>query len=52
MGIAANGLYQLFGHPLMGGLRITLYNGVSDESVDAVIEFMKKFAQENRKDLK
>ena len=23
----ANGLHQLFGHPLMGGLRITLYNG-------------------------
>lgn len=41
------GIYQLFGHPLVGGLRITLYNGVAEESVDAVIKFMKKFAQEN-----
>ena len=45
----ASGLEQLFGHPLMGGLRITLYNAIHDESVDAVIKFMKDFAERNRK---
>lgn len=43
-----NGLQQLFGHPLMGGLRITAYNQIHDESVDAVLAFMKKFAEEHR----
>lgn len=44
----AQGIYQLFGHPLMGGLRITLYNGITDEAVDAVLKFMKTFEKENR----
>jgi phosphoserine aminotransferase len=38
-----NGILQLFGHPMMGGLRITLYNGIPDEAVDAVVGFMQKF---------
>jgi phosphoserine aminotransferase len=42
------GIYQLFGHPLMGGLRITLYNGITDDAVDAVLKFMKKFQKENQ----
>lgn len=41
-------IYQLFGHPLMGGLRITLYNGITDDAVDAVLKFMKKFQKENQ----
>jgi phosphoserine aminotransferase len=42
------GIFQLFGHPLMGGLRITLYNGISDDDVDKVIVFMKQFAEDNK----
>lgn len=37
------GLYQLQGHPLFGGLRVTLYNGIEDESVETLITFMKEF---------
>jgi len=38
------GLLQLCGHPWFGGLRITMYNGVADESVVKVAQFMKDFA--------
>jgi len=37
------GILQLFGHPMMGGLRITLYNGIPDDAVDAVVAFMKSY---------
>jgi phosphoserine aminotransferase len=37
------GLIQLFGHPVRGGLRVTLYHGVTDEAVDALIKFMSYF---------
>lgn len=47
-----NGIFQLFGHKLMGGLRITLYNGIRDESVEAVLEFMKHFAAKYEDKLK
>lgn len=39
----ANGIFQLFCHPLFPGLRVTLYNGVPDEAVDALHLFMLKF---------
>eukprot|EP00168_Porphyra_purpurea_P016165 TRINITY_DN515_c0_g1_i1.p1 TRINITY_DN515_c0_g1~~TRINITY_DN515_c0_g1_i1.p1 ORF type:complete len:337 (-),score=87.60 TRINITY_DN515_c0_g1_i1:61-1071(-) len=38
-----SGIYQLFCHPLFPGLRVTLYNGVPDEAIDALYRFMIKF---------
>lgn len=43
----ARGLHHLFGHPVSGGVRVTMYNWVRDESVDAVVAFMKEFAQQH-----
>lgn len=43
----AEGLFALFGHPIGGGVRITLYNGVPDAAVDAVIGFMQSFKAAN-----
>lgn len=40
------GLMQVFGHPLFGGQRITLYNNIADESVDEVIRYMSWFKQQ------
>jgi phosphoserine aminotransferase len=37
------GLFQVFGHPLFGGQRITLYNNVPDAAVDHVAQFMQQF---------
>ena len=42
------GLLQLFGHKVKGGLRVTLYNGVNDDSVGLVAQFMLQFAAANR----
>lgn len=39
------GLMQVFGHPLFGGQRITLYNNISDESVEQVCAYMQWFKQ-------
>jgi phosphoserine aminotransferase len=44
---ASQGLIQLFGHPVRGGLRVTLYHGVTDEAVDALVKFMRAFRQEH-----
>lgn len=41
------GLIQLFGHPVRGGLRVTLYHGISDSSVDALVRFMHHFRDQN-----
>jgi phosphoserine aminotransferase len=41
------GLFQLYGHPLFGGLRITLYNGVPDDAVHKLAQFMKDFHASN-----
>lgn len=43
----AAGLYALKGHRAVGGLRASLYNAVPEEAVDALIDFMKEFAQNN-----
>jgi len=40
-------LYNLAGHRSVGGCRASLYNGVPLEGVDALISFMKSFADEN-----
>jgi phosphoserine aminotransferase len=37
------GLLQLCGHPLFGGIRVTLYNNVPEHAVDRVLEFMNNF---------
>jgi len=44
---AEAGMLQLFGHPLFGGLRVTLYNGIPDEAVDKCAEFMMNFMQKH-----
>lgn len=41
------GLVGLKGYKLRGGIRASLYNGVSIEDTAALAEFMKKFAQNN-----
>lgn len=38
------GLYYLKGHKVIGGLRASTYNAVSEEAVDALVQFMKLFA--------
>ena len=42
----AAGLVNLEGHRSVGGMRASLYNGMSEAGVDALVEFMKEF--ENR----
>lgn len=43
----AAGLHHLYGHPISGGIRITMYNWVRDESVAAVVDFMVGFADKH-----
>lgn len=45
---AANGLANLKGHRLVGGLRASIYNAMPVEGVKALIEFMKKFEMEHK----
>ena len=45
---AANGLANLKGHRLVGGLRASIYNAMPVEGVKALVEFMKKFEAENK----
>jgi len=45
---SANGLVSLKGHRLVGGMRASIYNAMPAEGVDALIDFMKKFAAENK----
>lgn len=40
-----HGLHYLFAHPVSGGVRITTYNGVPDEALDAALAFMDTFRQ-------
>lgn len=44
-----NGLVQLKGHRSVGGMRASIYNAMPIEGVVALVEFMKKFEQENKK---
>lgn len=41
------GLLALKGHRLVGGMRASIYNAMPFEGVVALVEFMKKFAQQN-----
>lgn len=42
-----NGLYSLKGHRSAGGMRASIYNAMSYEGVEALVNFMKKFEKEN-----
>ena len=42
----ARGLVNLKGHRSVGGMRASLYNAVSEEGVDALIDFMASFEAE------
>ena len=41
------GLVNLKGHRSVGGMRASIYNAMPVEGVIALVEFMKKFEQEN-----
>lgn len=41
------GLVNLKGHRTVGGMRASIYNAMPVEGVEALIDFMKKFEQEN-----
>lgn len=41
----ANGLANLKGHKLVGGMRASLYNALPEEGVDCLISFMKDFSK-------
>lgn len=43
----AQGLLQLKGHKLVGGMRASIYNAMPIEGVQALLAFMQNFAQEN-----
>ena len=38
-----NGLANLKGHRFLGGMRASVYNAISEEGVDALIDFMQQF---------
>lgn len=40
-------MYQLKGHKLVGGIRVSLYNAISYENVTVLVKFMKLFQQQN-----
>ncbi|MEW5965122.1 MAG: 3-phosphoserine/phosphohydroxythreonine transaminase [Pseudomonadota bacterium] len=39
----SQGLLHLAGHPAVGGFRASLYNGISERAVDALVTFMNDF---------
>jgi phosphoserine aminotransferase len=45
----AAGLKNLKGHRSVGGMRASIYNAMPYAGVEALVEFMKKFAAENPK---
>lgn len=45
---AANGILSIKGHKLVGGMRASIYNAMPVEGIEKLIEFMKKFEQENK----
>ena len=42
------GFVNLKGHRSVGGMRASIYNAMPVEGVEALVEFMKKFEQENK----
>ena len=45
---AAQGLVNLKGHRLVGGIRASIYNAMPVSGVKALCEFMKKFEMEHK----
>lgn len=43
----SEGLYQLKGHRLVGGLRASIYNAMPYEGIEALVKFMEKFKNKN-----
>ena len=41
------GYDNLKGHKSVGGLRASVYNAMPKEGVEALVEFLKKFEEEN-----
>jgi phosphoserine aminotransferase len=46
---AAQGLVNLAGHRLVGGMRASIYNALPLEGVKALIQFMEQFEQRESK---
>ncbi len=44
----AEGLVNLNGHRSIGGMRASIYNAMPMEGVDKLLDFMKKFEEENK----
>ena len=42
------GLMALKGHRIVGGMRASIYNAMPIEGVKTLVDFMKKFEQENK----
>ncbi len=45
---ATYGIQNIKGHRSVGGMRASIYNAMPEKGVDALIEFMKKFEEENK----
>ena len=43
----AAGFVNLKGHRTVGGMRASIYNAMPIEGVEKLVEFMKKFEEEN-----
>ncbi|HIE39808.1 MAG TPA: 3-phosphoserine/phosphohydroxythreonine transaminase, partial [Thiomicrorhabdus sp.] len=43
-----SGLLSLKGHKAFGGMRASIYNAMPEEGVDALIEFLTAFANQNK----
>jgi phosphoserine aminotransferase len=44
-GAEANGLVQLKGHRVVGGMRASIYNAMPIEGVQALVAYMRDFQQ-------
>ncbi|MGM0443925.1 MAG: 3-phosphoserine/phosphohydroxythreonine transaminase [Fibrobacterota bacterium] len=44
----AKGIANIKGHRTVGGMRASIYNGVSTEDVEFLVDFMKQFESENK----
>jgi len=42
-GAEANGLLQLKGHRMVGGMRASIYNAMPIEGVQALVSYMQEF---------
>ncbi|MBQ7035721.1 MAG: 3-phosphoserine/phosphohydroxythreonine transaminase, partial [Clostridia bacterium] len=47
-GCTANGFVNIKGHRSVGGMRASIYNAMPYEGVEALVNYMKKFEEENK----